>query len=132
MGNEYEAGNPVEDPAAIPDVCAVGASDQLDRRAAFSNTGRHIDLVAPGVGILSITPTYKFDDGERNFDAWDGTSMATPHVAGAAALLLAKSPESTPAQVVRQLKSSANRMAHAGKGSASYGAGRLNVEALLR
>jgi len=132
MGNEFEDGNPVEYPAAIADVCAVGASDQLDHRAAFSNTGRHIDLVAPGVSILSTTPTYKYDDGERNFDAWDGTSMATPHVAGAAALLLATSPELTPAQVIRQLKSSADRVQGAKKGSASYGAGRLNVEKLLR
>jgi subtilisin family serine protease len=132
MGNEFDEGNPVEYPAAIPEVCAVGASDQLDRRAGFSNTGKHIDLVAPGVGILSTTPTYKYDDGERNFDAWDGTSMATPHVAAAAALLLASSPELTPAQVIRQLKSSADRVAHAKKGSSAYGAGRLNVEELLR
>jgi subtilisin family serine protease len=132
MGNEYEEGNPTEYPAAIPQVCAVGATDELDKRAPFSNTGRHIDLVAPGVDIISTTPTYAYDDGEREFDAWDGTSMATPYVAGVAALLLAKSPELTPAQVIRKLKSSADRVAGAKKGSVAYGAGRLNCEKALR
>jgi subtilisin family serine protease len=133
MGNEYEEGNPTEYPAAIPEVCAVGATDELDKRAGFSNTGRHIDLVAPGVGILSTTPTFRYDgDGEREYDAWDGTSMATPHVAGAAALVLAKSPALTPAQVIRKLTSSADRVAGAKKGSAAYGAGRLNCEKALR
>jgi len=133
MGNEYDEGNPIEYPAAIPEVCAVGATNELDRRAGFSNTGRHIDLVAPGVGILSTTPTFNYDgDGEQDFDSWDGTSMATPHVAGAAALLLAKSPGMTPAQVIRKLTSSADRVAGAKKGSASYGGGRLNCEKALR
>jgi subtilisin family serine protease len=133
MGNEYEEGNPTEYPAAIPEVCAVGATDELDRRAGFSNTGRHIDLVAPGVAILSTTPTFRYDgDGEREYDAWDGTSMATPHVAGAAALVLAKSPGLTPAQVIKKLTWSADRVAGAKKGSAAYGAGRLNCEKALR
>ncbi|MEO8576432.1 MAG: S8 family serine peptidase [Gemmatimonadales bacterium] len=133
MGNEYEEGNPTEYPAAIPEVCAVGATDQLDKRAGFSNTGRHIDLMAPGVEIISTTPTFRYDgDGERNYDAWDGTSMATPHVAGAAALVLAKSPGSTPAQVIRKLTSSADKVSGAKKGSTAYGAGRLNCEKALR
>jgi subtilisin family serine protease len=58
--------------------------------------------------------------------------MATPYVAGAAALLLAKSPGLTPAQVIRKLTSSADRVAGAIKGSTAYGAGRLNCEKLLR
>ncbi len=133
MGNEYDEGNPIEYPAAIPEVCAVGATNELDRRAGFSNTGRHIDLVAPGVGILSTTPMFNYDgDGEQEFDAWDGTSMATPHVAGAAALLLAKSPGLTPAQVIRKLTSSADRVAGAKKGSTAYGGGRLNCEKALK
>ena len=132
MGNEFKKGNPVEYPAAIAEVCAVGATDDVDKRAGFSNTGRHIDLVAPGVAILSTTPTFRYDEGERNYDSWDGTSMATPHVAGAAALILAKSPGSTPAQVIKTLTSSADRVAGAKKGSQSYGAGRLNVEKALR
>ncbi len=132
MGNEYEEGNPTEYPAAMPEVCAVGATDALDKRAAFSNTGRHIDLVAPGVDILSTTPTFRYDDGEREYDAWDGTSMATPYVAGVAALVLAKFPGLTPAQVIKKLTSSADRVAGAKKGSASYDAGRLNCEKALR
>jgi subtilisin family serine protease len=132
MGNEYEEGNPVEYPAAIPEVCAVGATDERDERASFSNTGRHIDLVAPGVDILSTTPTYRYDDGERSYDSWDGTSMATPHVAGAAALVLAKHAGWRPAQVIARLKSSADLVAGARKGSIAYGAGRLNCQRALR
>lgn len=132
MGNEYEEGNPTAYPAAIRGVCAVGAIDVLDRRAGFSNTGRHIDLVAPGVAILSTTPTFRYDgDGQQEYDAWDGTSMATPHVAGAAALVLAKSPRLAPAQVIKKLTSSADRMAGARKASTAYGAGRLNCEKAL-
>jgi subtilisin family serine protease len=93
-------------------VCAVGATDELDTRAGFSNTGRHIDLM--------------------EYDSWDGTSMATPFVARVAALVLAKWPDLTPAQVNRKLTSSADRVAGAKKGSTSYGGGRLNCEKALR
>jgi subtilisin family serine protease len=133
MGNEHEEGNPTEYPAAMPEVCAVGATDERDKRAGFSNTGHHIDLVAPGVNILSTTPTFRYDDdGELEYDAWDGTSMATPHVAAAAALVLAGSPGLTPAQVIKKLTASADRVANAKRGSTVYGAGRLNVERALR
>ena len=54
-----------------------------------------------------------------------------PHVAGVAALVLAKWPDLTPAQVIRKLTSSADRVAGAKKGSTSYGAGRLNCEKAL-
>ena len=135
MGNEYEDGNPTEYPAAMPEVCAVGATDQQDRRAWFSNTGRHIDLVAPGVAILSTTPTYRYDDpeGTRKYDAMDGTSMATPHVAAVAALVLARHPRFTPSQVVSRLTRTADRVARAQTtASPSYGRGRLNVRKALR
>ena len=133
MGNEFEEGNPVEYPAAMPEVCAVGATDQLDRRATFSNTGLHIDIVAPGVEILSTTPTHPYDDGRRNYDSWDGTSMATPHVAAAAALVLAKSPKLSPKQVIAKLKSKSDRVAGMGaRGNKELGSGRLNIENALR
>ena len=133
MGNEFEEGNPVEYPAGMEAVCAVGATDQLDRRATFSNTGPHIDIVAPGVEILSTTPTYLYDDGRRNYDSWDGTSMATPHVAAAAALLAAKHPRWAPARIIARLKRTADLVQGRTKRSDDeFGAGRLNIESALR
>jgi Subtilase family len=133
MGNDYEDGNPKEYPAALPGVCAVGATDQADRRAGFSNTGRHIAISAPGVGIVSTTPTYKYAHGVSHYDEFDGSSMATPHVSAAAALVLAGNPSLTPAQVIRKLQRSADRVSGMkGRPSNSYGWGRLNIEAALR
>lgn len=132
MGNEYDEGNPTEYPAAYPGVISVGATDQVDRRATFSNTGRHINLVAPGVSILSTLPTYAVDltrrDGyARNYDSLDGTSQATPHVTAAAALLLAKHGSLTVARLTRFLERSADKVAGQRKRGPEYGAGRLNI-----
>jgi hypothetical protein len=133
VGNEHEEGNPVEYPAALPGVCAVGAVDHVDRRGSFSNTGKHLSISAPGVEIVSTTPTYKYENGKSDYDSWDGSSMATPHVSAAAALLLAKSPELTPAQVIKKLQQKATRVAGMKKRpSTAYGWGRLDIEAVLK
>ena len=133
VGNEFEEGNPVEYPAALAGVCAVGATDQADRRGGFSNTGKHLSISAPGVAIVSTTPTYRYDNGASDYDSWDGSSMATPHVTAAAALLLAKDPALTPAQVIRKLQQTATRVAGMKKRpSPGYGWGRLNIEAVLK
>jgi subtilisin family serine protease len=134
MGNEYEEGNPKSYPAAYDGVIAVGASDEVDRRAAFSCTGRHISLVAPGERILSTVPRYESEFAATTlYDSWPGTSMATPHVAAAAALLLAKNPRLTPAQVKKRLCSTADKTQWQTKRpSDQYGWGRLNVARALR
>lgn len=85
-------------PAGYKSVLAVGATDQQDRRASFSNYGANTAIAAPGVGILSTSAgTYK---------SMSGTSMASPHVAAAAALLFSVKPDATPDQVRQALISS--------------------------
>src|SRR5262249_8628049 len=83
MGNEFKEGNPIEYPGAYPNVIAVGAISEANERAYFSNTGKRIAICAPGVNILSTLPMKKsVGRKETKYAAWDGTSMATPHVCG--------------------------------------------------
>ena len=133
VGNEYEEGNPTEYPAAYAGVIGVGASDEMDRRASFSNTGPQVALLAPGVAILSTTPHYPSLDAQHLlYDSWPGTSMATPHVAAAAALLLARRPRLKPAGVRRVLTSSADRVpGQHGRRDEAHGSGRLNIAKAL-
>ncbi|MDX1376156.1 MAG: S8 family serine peptidase [Burkholderiales bacterium] len=133
MGNAYEEGNPVEYPAAYADVLAVGAITEARRRAAFSGTGRHINLVAPGEHILSTLPTYGFAARATDYDAWDGTSMAAPHVAGVAALLKAQNPKKGGAWIGKRLEKTALRLPamRRKKFSAAYGHGLVSVARAL-
>jgi subtilisin family serine protease len=133
MGNEFEKGNPTEYPAALEGVCAVGATDQADRRGSFSNTGPHISISAPGVSVFSTTPTYTYKNGATDYDSWDGTSMAAPYVSAAAALVLEKDPTLTPAQVIKKLQQKAAKVPGMKKRpNTSYGWGRLDIAAALR
>ncbi|MCX5586713.1 S8 family peptidase [Streptomyces erythrochromogenes] len=81
-------------PASVPQALTVGATDAADRRAPFSNHGACVDLFAPGVAVTSA-----WKDSATATARSSGTSMAAPHVAGAAALLLADGTARTPAQV---------------------------------
>jgi len=85
-------------PADVKEAITVGATDRNDARAAFSNIGPAVDLFAPGVAITSAS--YTSDTAKATFS---GTSMASPHAAGAAAVYLAGHPRATPAQVSRAL-----------------------------
>ena len=132
MGNEFEEGNPTSYPAAVAGVIAVGASTEVDRRATFSCTGRHINLVAPGENILSTVPTYPSQLAETtDYEAWPGTSMAAPFVAAAVALMIAKKPSATPTQIARALHRGADRIDGQTGFTSQLGHGRLNVARAL-
>jgi thermitase len=78
-------------PAFYPKVIAVAATDRKDALASFSNFGNWVDVAAPGVAILSTAPDHDnriWGSGVK-YGAISGTSMATPHVAGIAGLVLA-------------------------------------------
>jgi subtilisin family serine protease len=92
-GNSYGADACDYSPARVPEAITVNASTDSDARASFSNIGTCTDIYAPGQDITSA-----WLDGGTN--TISGTSMATPHVAGAAALYLADHPDATP-QAVR-------------------------------
>ncbi|QQS59380.1 S8 family serine peptidase [Candidatus Peregrinibacteria bacterium] len=86
-------------PAAYTSVVAVGAVDSSNLLASFSSHGSWVDVVAPGVAIASTYPEHLTPPGYLPYAYMDGTSMATPHVSGLAALYLQAHPSATPTEV---------------------------------
>jgi subtilisin family serine protease len=101
-------------PARVPAAITVGATQQNDARASFSNFGTCLDLFAPGVGITSA-----WFNSNTATNTISGTSMASPHVAGAAALVASANPTWTPAQIRDELVADAtpNVVTNPGTGS---------------
>jgi subtilisin family serine protease len=101
-------------PGSVKQALTVGATDRRDTKPAFSNHGPALDLFAPGVGITSASAAS--DTARATFS---GTSMASPHAAGAAALYLADHPKATPAQVGAVLTTTAETGKVSGRGIGS-------------
>ena len=101
-------------PARVADAITVGATTSSDARSSFSNYGSCVDLFAPGSSITSAWST-----GDTALATASGTSMATPHAAGVAALYLQGTPSATPATVRNAVvnSSTANAVSGAGWGS---------------
>ncbi len=96
-------------PAAYPGVISVGATNEKDERAFFSNYGPTIDVVAPGDSVYA--PLFSVDK-HATFDKLSGTSMSSPIVAGVASLLLSKHPNLTPYEVKYIIQQTASNAGH--------------------
>lgn len=126
-GNSGVGKDTIDYPAKYDNVIAVGATDKNDKRASFSSTGPRLEVMAPGVDILSTTPGSYF--------AYSGTSMACPHVVGEIALLMSYNSElrkdSDRVNKIRQIID--NGVLHLGVGTVGgrnlqFGFGRIDAK----
>ncbi|WP_327593082.1 S8 family peptidase [Streptomyces chartreusis] len=116
-------------PASCANVISVAAADRQGNRSYYSNYGTVVDIAAPGGetnsvaanGILSTLNSGAQGPSAENYDYYQGTSMAAPHVAGLAALMKSANPALTPAQIESAIKT--NSRALAGTCSGGCGAG---------
>lgn len=116
----------ISSPGCASKAITVGAINQIDGRTSFSNEGTELDVVAPGVLVTSLNAPIK----GGGFVAKTGTSMATPHVAGLAALLLEKNPNLLPQQVRSTIQNTALDLGASGLDTI-YGNGRIRANNAL-
>ena len=116
------ANSTIEYPCAFIHVICVGATDNGDKHASFSNTNNSVDVSAPGVDIASTVP--------GGYATASGTSMATPHVAALAGLILSAHPGETPDQVEATIRSTAVDLGPAGW-DVQFGYGRIDAAAAV-
>lgn len=110
-------------PAAYPEVMSVAGTDQNDQRYTLSNFGNEIDIAAPANHIYS---TYWSADTGSTYEFMSGTSMASPHVAGVAALLWARNPQLSVQAIEEIIRTSADDLGAPGW-DPYFGAGRVNA-----
>jgi subtilisin family serine protease len=137
-GQSYS--NPTQYPAAYNNVMAVAATDSGDSYAYYSQYGAHCDIAAPGGelfvsvrtgGIYSTMPTYPVYmttdyNYLQHYDYLQGTSQATPHVSGLAALMWSIAPSMTNTEVQNLIQQTADDLGPVGKDQ-DYGWGRINA-----
>ncbi len=133
-GNSGPSAKTIGCPADAPDALTVGATDKADNVASFSSRGPNRDntvkpdVCAPGKDIVSCRATGTNDGKaiDTYYLSMSGTSMATPMVSGAVAVLLEKKPDLTPAQVKDTMEKSAKRLG-SGVPNNNYGYGRISI-----
>jgi serine protease len=117
-------------PANCSNVVAVAATTSAGSKASFSNYGTGIDVSAPGQSILSTLNSGTTTPGTASYASYNGTSMASPHVAGVVALMQSAAPTAlSPATVESLLKSTASALP--GSCSGGCGAGIVNANAAV-
>ncbi|PIQ25944.1 hypothetical protein COW36_02960 [bacterium (Candidatus Blackallbacteria) CG17_big_fil_post_rev_8_21_14_2_50_48_46] len=133
MGNDgHQRERPIKSyPAALPGVLAVGATDQADQLAFFSQVGPWHSVTAPGIQIVSSLPTYASAIPGLSYGPMSGTSMATPAVAGLAALVSSQFPQLDAAGIKAQIEATADDLGSQGFDNL-YGHGRINVYRALQ
>lgn len=124
-GNE-EYCSAVGTPACIQNAITVGAVDYTDQEAYFSNYLKDVlDIYAPGVGINSSVGS-----GDSDYEAWNGTSMATPHITGAFALFRQKSGVVSVNQLLTAMKNTASPVNKKHSCSVDIAEGRINADSV--
>lgn len=135
-GNSFKGSNSPIYPAAYPEVIAVAATTSADAHASYSSAGPYVDLAAPGGDPLGpqdndpghwIASTY-WTGGAPAYARLAGTSQASPHVAGVAALVLSVDPGLSNTQVEEILESTATDLGPGGKDDL-FGHGRVDARA---
>ena len=116
-------------PAAYPNVIAVGATDNNDKKASFSTYGAWVDVAAPGVSVYSTFPNHRFTlareyNRSQGYDIGSGTSMASPIVAAVAALARSANPGGTNSDIRAKVESTTDAVGAIGT---DWAHGRVNA-----
>jgi serine protease len=120
-GGSASGNDPLSYPASYNSVMSVGALDSSKQIANFSQKNSQVEISAPGVAVLSTLPN-------NQYASWNGTSMATPHVAGVAGLVWSHFTNCTAPQIRKALNDSAEDLGSSGRDQ-SYGYGLVRAKA---
>ena len=123
-GNGRQTGNPVSYPGGFPGVLAVAATDSTNASASFSETGSYVGIAAPGVNIVSTYPN-------GQYVSMSGTSMATPFVVAAVALVRAAAPSLSAVATIADLTATADDLGTPGRDD-YYGSGLVDPVAAMQ
>lgn len=118
-GNDGQTSH-MSSPACLSDVISVGSTTNSDAVSTFTNLSAELDFLAPGTAIKSAIP------GTNTYSSYSGTSMATPHVAGAFAILRQLQPQASVSELSAALKSTAHII---DTQSSAGNVGRINISA---